>query len=266
MAVVGAPSYFAKRSKPQRPHALAEHSCINLRLRTNGGLYAWEFAKGRPRSEDARGRSAAFNNVPIILRTARQTDLAWLASWKIRPRPIYLAEGTLVRVLGDWCAPFSGYHLYYPSRRQSSAAFACSSMRCDIASRQAPDKPDCRRVPAPTPPNLIDGFPKASGLWRGSRGSALASLASLKNPPTCPGDHRRKSALPPRRRSAPPHPAVGEGRARGRLRRRRACGGVPGSGGPLCRHRDRPRAAEIAATRMDAVANVDVEADPFRNT
>ena len=122
MAVVGAPSYFAGRPQPRTPQDLAEHQCINLRLPTLGSLYAWELEKdGRELRVRVDGQ-LAFNNVPMILRAAAAGfGLACvLEDYVAAP----VAEGSLVRVLEDWCPPFAGYHLYYPSRRQPSAAFA----------------------------------------------------------------------------------------------------------------------------------------------
>ena len=122
MAVVGAPSYFATRPKPRTPQDLADHVCINLRLPTAGGFYAWEFEKdGRELRVRVDGQ-LAFNNVSMIRRAAMAGfGLAYLLEDHMEAD---LASGTLVRVLEDWCPPFSGYHLYYPSRRQPSAAFA----------------------------------------------------------------------------------------------------------------------------------------------
>jgi len=122
MAVVGSPGYFAQRPEPKTPQDLAEHQCINLRLPTMGGLYAWELEKGRRELKVRVDGQLAFNNVPMILRAARAGfGLACVLEDHTQP---YLVDGQLVRVLEDWCPPFSGYHLYYPSRRQPSAAFA----------------------------------------------------------------------------------------------------------------------------------------------
>ncbi|MGI4941359.1 MAG: LysR family transcriptional regulator [Janthinobacterium lividum] len=122
LAVVGAPSYFARRPQPRTPQNLAEHQCINLRLPTLGGLYAWELEKdGRELRVRVDGQ-LAFNNVPMILRAAAAGfGLACALEDYVAA---LVAEGSLVRVLEDWCPPFAGYHLYYPSRRQPSAAFA----------------------------------------------------------------------------------------------------------------------------------------------
>jgi DNA-binding transcriptional LysR family regulator len=122
MAVVGAPSYFASRGQPRKPQDLAAHACINLRLPTRGGLYAWEFEKaGRELKVRVEGQ-LIFNNVDLMFDAALSGfGLAYLAEDQVR-QPI--ADGRLVRVLGDWCPAFSGYHLYYPGRRQTSAAFS----------------------------------------------------------------------------------------------------------------------------------------------
>ena len=122
MAVVGAPSYFARRSKPKKPQDLTAHDCINLRLPTYGGLYAWEFEKnGRELKVRVEGRLVFNGNAMILKAALAGLGLAYLAEDRVR---VHLANGRLVRVLADWCPPFSGYHLYYPSRRQPTPAFA----------------------------------------------------------------------------------------------------------------------------------------------
>jgi DNA-binding transcriptional LysR family regulator len=122
MAVVGAPSYFAAHRKPRTPQELTGHNCINLRLPTYGNLYAWEFEKnGRTLNVRVDGQ-LVFNGAGALLNAAlRGFGLAYLTEAQVQP---YMAEGELVRVLSDWCPPFSGYHLYYPSRRQPSPAFS----------------------------------------------------------------------------------------------------------------------------------------------
>jgi DNA-binding transcriptional LysR family regulator len=122
MAVVGAPSYFAKRSAPKKPQDLTEHNCINLRLPTHGGLYAWEFEKT---NRELRVRVDG----QLVLNGTTQMLNAALAGFGLAYVPedlaeAHLAKGRLKRVLEEWCPPYSGYHLYYPSRRQSSPAFA----------------------------------------------------------------------------------------------------------------------------------------------
>jgi DNA-binding transcriptional LysR family regulator len=121
-AVVGARSYFAKRQPPKAPQDLIGHNCINLRLPTYGGLYAWEFERdGRELKVRVEGQ-LAFNGIFQVLNAALAGfGLAYVPEDLAHP---YLAKGRLKRVLDEWCPPWSGYHLYYPSRRQSSAAFA----------------------------------------------------------------------------------------------------------------------------------------------
>jgi DNA-binding transcriptional LysR family regulator len=122
MAVVGAPSYFARRSMPKKPQDLTAHDCINLRLPTYGGLYAWEFEKrGRELKVRVEGQ-LVFNNIALRLNAALAgCGLTYLPEDQVKT---HLADGRLIRVLDDWCPPFSGYHLYYPSRRQPTPAFA----------------------------------------------------------------------------------------------------------------------------------------------
>jgi DNA-binding transcriptional LysR family regulator len=122
MAVVAAPSYFARRPRPNKPVDLTTHDCINLRLPTYGGLYAWEFEKhGRETKVRVEG-PLVLNASALILKAALAgLGLAYLTEDRVQA---YLANGRLVRVLADWCPPFTGYHLYYPSRRQPTPAFA----------------------------------------------------------------------------------------------------------------------------------------------
>src|SRR6516164_1532244 len=122
MAVVGAPAYFKKRLEPKRPQELIGHNCINLRLPTHGGLYSWEFEKaGRELKVRVDGQ-LTFNTTAQMLSAALSGfGLTYVPEGLVRP---HIAKGRLKRVLEDWCPPFSGYHLWYPSRRQSSAAFA----------------------------------------------------------------------------------------------------------------------------------------------
>src|SRR5258707_1922271 len=121
-AVVGAPSYFKKRPVPRRPQELIEHSCINLRLPTHGGLYAWEFEKG---SREVRVRvdgQLYFNTTTQMLHAGLAgLGLAYLPEGLVQP---HINNSRLKRVLADWRSPDPGYHIYYPSRRQPSAAFA----------------------------------------------------------------------------------------------------------------------------------------------
>jgi DNA-binding transcriptional LysR family regulator len=122
MAVVGAPLYFKEHQRPRTPHDLAEHQCINLRLRTLGGLYAWEFEKGGRELKVRVEGQVAFNDARLIIKAARAgLGLAYVFRDSVEAE---LADGSLVPVLADWTPPFAGYHLYYPSRRQQSPAFA----------------------------------------------------------------------------------------------------------------------------------------------
>jgi DNA-binding transcriptional LysR family regulator len=122
MVVVGSPSYFATRKRPQTPQDLTSHNCISLRLPTYGGLYAWEFEKiGRELHVRVEGQ-LVFNGAASMLSAALHgLGLAYLPEGMVQP---HVAKGRLVRVLSNWCAPFSGYHLYYPSRQQRSPALA----------------------------------------------------------------------------------------------------------------------------------------------
>ena len=122
MAVVGAPAYFKKCAEPRRPQELIGHNCINLRLPTHGNVYAWEFEKG---SRELRVRvegQLTFNGTAQLLNGALAgCGLAYVPEGLVKQ---HIEKGRLKRVLADWCPPYSGYHLFYPSRRQSSAAFA----------------------------------------------------------------------------------------------------------------------------------------------
>ncbi|MCR5879541.1 LysR family transcriptional regulator [Phenylobacterium sp. J367] len=122
MAVVGSPAYFDNRPMPRTPQDLTEHNCINMRMPTYGGLYVWEFEKdGRELRVRVDGQ-LVFNTLRQRLDSARQgLGLAYLPEDVATP---CIRSAELVRVLEDWCAPFSGYHLYYPSRRHSSPAFS----------------------------------------------------------------------------------------------------------------------------------------------
>ncbi|MBW8789860.1 MAG: LysR family transcriptional regulator [Rhizobium leguminosarum] len=122
MAVVGALAYFDTRPKPMTPQDLTDHNCINLRLPTYGSVYAWEFEKdGRELRVRVEGQ-LVFNNIALRLNAVLAgMGLAYMPEDLVEA---HLADGRLVRVLEDWCPPFSGYHLYYPSRRHTSPAFA----------------------------------------------------------------------------------------------------------------------------------------------
>jgi DNA-binding transcriptional LysR family regulator len=122
MAVVATPAYFEARSIPKKPQELTEHNCINLRLPTHGGLLIWEFEKARREVNVRVDGQLVFNTSNHILRaTLAGLGVAFLPEDMVLT---HIEQGRLQRVLGDWCAPFSGYHLYYASRRQTSPAFA----------------------------------------------------------------------------------------------------------------------------------------------
>ncbi|HCR3449828.1 TPA: LysR family transcriptional regulator [Citrobacter werkmanii] len=122
MVVVGSPAYFARHGKPLTPHDLQNHNCINMRMPTLGGLYAWEFSKG---GQDLRVRvegQLIFNNLPPRISAAiAGMGLAFVPEDTVEQA---VTDGALEKVLEDWCEPFQGYYMYYPSRRQHTAAFA----------------------------------------------------------------------------------------------------------------------------------------------
>jgi DNA-binding transcriptional LysR family regulator len=121
-AVVGAPSYLAKQARPKTPQDLTTHACINLRLPTHGGLYAWEFEKGgREIRVRVEGQLVFNGTAPMLDAALSGFGLAYVPEDTVQA---HLANGRLIRVLADWCPPYPGYHLYYPSRRQPTPAFA----------------------------------------------------------------------------------------------------------------------------------------------
>jgi DNA-binding transcriptional LysR family regulator len=122
MVVVGAPAYLEKRGRPKTPQDLTAHNCINIRLPTRGGTYVWEFEKrGRPLKVRVDGQ-LVFNSIRLRMEAVLAgLGLAYLPEDQVTRE---LASGKLIQVLDDWCAPFPGYHLYYPSRRQVAPAFA----------------------------------------------------------------------------------------------------------------------------------------------
>ncbi|MEJ2800819.1 LysR family transcriptional regulator [Comamonadaceae bacterium PP-2] len=122
MAVVASPDYFERHPAPKTPHELTRHRCINQRMPTSGGLYVWDFRRGRQQINVRVTGPLIFNTAPP------QVDAA-LAGLGITLLPedelgSHIEEGRLIRVLEEWCPPFPGYHLYYPSRRQPSPAFS----------------------------------------------------------------------------------------------------------------------------------------------
>ena len=136
MAVVGSPEYFQRHPVPRTPGDLTAHQCINQRMPTSGGLYVWDFEK--------RGRKVNVRvDGPLIFNTAPPQVDAALAGLGLSLLPedelaTHIEDGRLVRVLEDWCPPFAGYHLYYPSKRQLSPAFqlVVKALRFSGARRQ----------------------------------------------------------------------------------------------------------------------------------
>ncbi|EJN34740.1 transcriptional regulator [Pseudomonas sp. GM78] len=121
MAVVGSPAYFSRYPRPLIPSDLTVHNCITLRMPTYGGLFLWEFEKGGQELKVRVEGQLVFNNIAMRLEAALQgLGLAYMPEDLVLE---HVAQGRLIHVLQDWCEPFSGYHLYYPSRRQSSPAF-----------------------------------------------------------------------------------------------------------------------------------------------
>jgi DNA-binding transcriptional LysR family regulator len=121
MAAVASPVYFAAHGKPKTPQDLLSHSCINMQLLTYGGLYAWEFEKnGRPLNVRVNGQIICNNSAAILSAAMAGLGIAYMPEDMARAA---ISQKSLIRVLGDWCPPFPGYHLYYPSRRQPSPAF-----------------------------------------------------------------------------------------------------------------------------------------------
>jgi DNA-binding transcriptional LysR family regulator len=122
MAVVASPTYFKGRSEPKKPQDLVGHNCINLRLPTHGSLYAWEFERGnRDLRVRVEGQLTCNGTAQLLNGAIAGLGLAYVPEGMVES---HLAKGRLRRVLADWCPPYSGYHLYYPSRRHPSAAFS----------------------------------------------------------------------------------------------------------------------------------------------
>ncbi|WP_320188811.1 LysR family transcriptional regulator [Agrobacterium rosae] len=122
MAVVGAPSYFRQNPWPEKPEDLTGHNCIQIRMPTHGNILSWEFEKdGHELRVKAEGQ-LVFNNIAMRLEAVKRgLGLAYMPDDLVADE---IASGELIRVLEDWCAPFPGYHLYYPNRRHTSPAFA----------------------------------------------------------------------------------------------------------------------------------------------
>jgi len=122
LAVVASPAYFSAHRKPLTPHDLTQHRCINIRQATKGGLYAWEFEKDGHVLNVRVDGALILNDIAMILNAA--VEGVGVACVMEDQAAALISAGKLVRVLDDWCLPFSGYHLYYPDRRQLPPAFA----------------------------------------------------------------------------------------------------------------------------------------------
>ena len=137
MAAVASPSYFTPTPNPKYP--VFNHTCINIRLQTLGGLYAWEFEKNRrPLNVRVNGQIICNGSSAVVAAALLGLGIAYVPDDMVRE---HLAEKRLVRVLGDWCPSFPGYHLYYPTKRQPSPAFALlvEALRYRGPSRQRQD-------------------------------------------------------------------------------------------------------------------------------
>jgi DNA-binding transcriptional LysR family regulator len=121
MAAVASLSYFADHRPPKTPGDLIRHRCINQR-QVGGGLYAWEFERrGRELEVRVEGQVTINTSPHIVAAALDGAGIAFLPEGEFAP---HIEQGRLVRVLEDWCPPFPGYHLYYPSRRHPSPAFS----------------------------------------------------------------------------------------------------------------------------------------------
>ena len=121
MAAVAVPGYLSSRGIPENPRDLMNHSCINQRMQTSGGLYVWDFEqRGKQVNVRVDGQLIFNTSSHIVDAALAGLGIAYLPEEEFDP---HLREGRLERVLEDWCPPFSGYYLYYPSRRQPSPAF-----------------------------------------------------------------------------------------------------------------------------------------------
>ena len=122
LVAVASPDYFARHGIPQTPQDLVGHTCINLRLTTVGGLYAWEFASdGRDLRVRVDGQLTFNSTIPMIDAALGGYGICYVPENLVSQQ---VAEGRLRLVLDAWSPPFAGYHLYYPSRRQISPALA----------------------------------------------------------------------------------------------------------------------------------------------
>lgn len=122
MAAVASPAYLSRQPAPKTPHDLLDHNCINLRLPTHGGIYAWEFEKDGSAFHVKVNGQLTFGHAAPIVQAALDGFGIGYVPWGMVAEPV--ARGQLVLLLKEWMPPFTGYHLYYPSRRLPTAAFA----------------------------------------------------------------------------------------------------------------------------------------------
>jgi DNA-binding transcriptional LysR family regulator len=130
LVAVASPDYLKRRGLPRTPQELVDHVCINLRQTTVGGLYAWEFEKdGRELRVRVDGQLTFNTTIPIVDAAISGYGIAYVPEDLVSS---HIAEGRLALLLGEWSPRFSGYHLYYPSRRQISPAFSVvvEALRC----------------------------------------------------------------------------------------------------------------------------------------
>jgi DNA-binding transcriptional LysR family regulator len=120
-AIVGSPSYFESHAKPRSPRDLIRHRCINFR-HGSAGVYRWEFEKGRKSLSVAVNGPLIVDDLELVISAA--VDGIGLAYMSEEHGAEHLASGALVKVLEDWCQPYPGFFLYYPSRRNQPAALA----------------------------------------------------------------------------------------------------------------------------------------------
>jgi len=122
MAAVASPDYFTRFPVPQTPHELTQHQCINQRMISSGGLYVWDFDQdGGDLNVRVKGQLIFNTSEPVVHAALAGAGIAFLPEEEFAP---HIEEGRLIRVLEAWCAPFPGYYLYYPSRKQPSPAFS----------------------------------------------------------------------------------------------------------------------------------------------
>lgn len=122
MAAVASPDYFAAHTPPLTPKDLVHHNCINMRMTSSGGIYVWEFDnKDGPLNVRVEGQLTFNTGAHMVDAALAGLGIAFLPEEEFGD---HLAEGRLIRVLEEWCEPFPGYYLYYPSRKQPSPAFS----------------------------------------------------------------------------------------------------------------------------------------------